>query len=81
MVQCSCIDILKHIRGVQESFPLVLLSIVGVACIKTCAGQHPGSLKLQSKKLRLNSSAQVLKIVKLKLKPTKSAWLAVAWLE
>ena len=47
----------------------------------TCAGWRPGGLKLPSKKPRLNSSAQVLKIVKLKSKPTKSARLAMARLE
>ena len=41
----------------------------------TCAGWHPGSLKLPSKKLWLNGSAQVLEIIKLKSKPTKSAQL------
>ena len=46
-----------------------------------CAGQHPGGFKLPSKKPWLNGLAQVLKIVKSKSKPTKSAWLAAARLE
>ena len=46
-----------------------------------CAGRCPGGLKLPSKKLWLNGLAQVLKIVKSKSKPTKSARLAAAQLE
>ena len=77
-MQCRCIERLKHVRGVQESLPLVLLSIVGVARTGTCTGWHPGGLKLPLKKLRLNNSAQVLKIVESKSKPAKSAWLSMA---
>ena len=57
---------------------MVLLSVVGVARTEMCAGWWPGSLKLPSKKPQLNSSAQVLEIVKSKSKLKKSTQLAVA---
>ena len=71
----------EHVRGVWELLPLVLLSIVGVAHTEMCAGWCPSGLKLPSKKLWLNRLAQVLEIVKLKSKLTKSARLAMAQLE
>ena len=77
-MQCRCIERLKHIRSVWESLLLVLLNIVGVARMEMCVGQHPGGLKLPSKKPQLNGSAQVLEIVESKLKLAKSAWLATA---
>ena len=29
-MQCRCIERVKHVRGIRESSPLVLLSVVGV---------------------------------------------------